>query len=847
MIELRTLGCLELNSDEGADFSALLAQPKRFAILAYLALRTPGVMHRRDTLLSLFWPELDQAHARTALRSSLAHIRHVLGDGVVMRQGDEAVGINPKSLCCDVAAFEIAVDQGAWDTAFDLYRGDFLEGFYLRDAIGFERWADNERTRLQEVAAAAAWGRAHLFIRANQLVDAERTAQRALSLVPTAESEVREFIQALAGAGDRASAVRFFEKFAQRLRDEYELEPSPETRSLVEDVRARATANGPIPVAPAVPPVGAAAEAAAEKREGPDSSLADKTARSSRSESRGVGLYAAAVAAVVIVGGVALWSLTDNETATPPPASVIRTVASVAVLPFSDLGEVPEQDHFADGLTEDLVTRLSQVRALRVISSGAAARYAEQGVALSELGIQLGVGAVVRGTVRRQGDSVRIVAHLIDINTGEYLWAASYDRRLTHLFAVQGDIAVSIASALSAVVSDREEERLRSVPTLNLTAWEYTEAARVAVLTRRGEDRANIPPARAHALRSMFFTNSAGGGTDMLLVDSAIAAARRAIALDPEDHMGHAALGYAKRYSQIRYDQLQPLVRAIELAPSAPSARGVMGAYYSTSGRIDLQYGWKVLSDLDHENVAAPTDTWAQWIVGDYERAEHTAQMRVAIDPTGWAYGLLAKIYLSQGKVSEARAAEGAPSLIAALIEIFAGDYETAKGYLEAAMNQDPPILMPFTNGVRTTTALAYALIKLGETERAPDLLQRSIEMDRELIDGGISFTAHPYYDLARVYAIQGNVSEANRWLREALDNGWPFAYTYMGLMDPMLENLKGNETFETMMDEARAALDRQRERMMEMDTLSRDELITLLLAEAHAELKKLRREEGNR
>jgi hypothetical protein len=68
-----------------------------------------------------------------------------------------------------------------------------------------------------------------------------------------------------------------------------------------------------------------------------------------------------------------------------------------------------------------------------------------------------------------------------------------------------------------------------------------------------------------------------------------------------------------------------------------------------------------------------------------------------------------------------------------------------------------------------------------------------------------------------------------------------------MGLMDPMLENLKGNETFETMMDEARAALDRQRERMMEMDTLSRDELITLLLAEAHAELKKLRREEGNR
>jgi DNA-binding SARP family transcriptional activator len=146
MIELNTLGHLELCGGEGTDFSSLLTQPKRLAILVYLALPRPGTLHRRDTLLGLFWPELDQGRARTALRNSLSHIRHVLGNDTLVRRGDEAVGVNPDVFACDVAECEEAISKADWATALNLYHGHLLEGFFLSNELGFEHWLEDERT-----------------------------------------------------------------------------------------------------------------------------------------------------------------------------------------------------------------------------------------------------------------------------------------------------------------------------------------------------------------------------------------------------------------------------------------------------------------------------------------------------------------------------------------------------------------------------------------------------------------------------------------------------------------------------------------------------------------------------
>ncbi len=113
MIELRMLGRLSLTGADGREARTLLGQPRRFALLAYLAAATPLGFHRRDTLLALFWPELDQEHARTALRQALRVLRTTLGSGVVVGRGDEEVSLDFGQIWSDVAAFERASNGGA--------------------------------------------------------------------------------------------------------------------------------------------------------------------------------------------------------------------------------------------------------------------------------------------------------------------------------------------------------------------------------------------------------------------------------------------------------------------------------------------------------------------------------------------------------------------------------------------------------------------------------------------------------------------------------------------------------------------------------------------------------------
>src|SRR5260370_728541 len=156
MVEFRLLGTLSLVTADGREAGSLLTQPRRLALLAYLAAATPQGPHRRDTLLALFWPELDQEHARAALRQSLHVLRSALGADAMLSRGDEEIGLDFERIWCDVAAFARAIDGGQTEQALDLYRGNLLEGFFISDAPEFERWLESERARLSGVAARTA-------------------------------------------------------------------------------------------------------------------------------------------------------------------------------------------------------------------------------------------------------------------------------------------------------------------------------------------------------------------------------------------------------------------------------------------------------------------------------------------------------------------------------------------------------------------------------------------------------------------------------------------------------------------------------------------------------------------
>jgi len=243
MIELRMLGRLSLIGADGRDVRGLLGQPRRLALLAYLAAASPQGFHRRDTLLALFWPELDQEHARAALRQALHVVRDALGGDAVTSRGDEEIGLDFAQVSCDVAAFERALRIGQLEEALDLYRGALLEGFFISDAPEFEHWLETERARLQLAAAGAARALAERSESVNDLTRAVRWTRRSIELAPSDEGLVRRLIALLDRQGDRAGALEAYGVFARRVAAEYEAEPAAETRALVAAVRARVRAE----------------------------------------------------------------------------------------------------------------------------------------------------------------------------------------------------------------------------------------------------------------------------------------------------------------------------------------------------------------------------------------------------------------------------------------------------------------------------------------------------------------------------------------------------------------------------------------------------------------------------
>ncbi len=240
MIELRLLGSVGLSTSDGAEVRAVITQPKRFALLAYLATASPGDFHRRDELLALFWPDFTERQARLSLRQALHHLRHALGASVIANRGGSELGLSPDALWCDAVEFRRALQDGELATALDLYRGDLLEAFSMHGiSLELERWLEEERLTLRVRASGAASTLAECATRDGEIALAVQWARRALALSRGDESALCRLVALLDRYGDRAGALRTGELFARRLREELDADPSPETAVLLTSIRSR--------------------------------------------------------------------------------------------------------------------------------------------------------------------------------------------------------------------------------------------------------------------------------------------------------------------------------------------------------------------------------------------------------------------------------------------------------------------------------------------------------------------------------------------------------------------------------------------------------------------------------
>jgi serine/threonine-protein kinase len=237
-ITLELLGGVEVRGVAPDAAERLLVQPKLVALLAYLAIRGAGGRYqRRDQLAALLWPELDQPHARTALRKAVHTVRGILGATTLLSRGDEEIAMAPDAIGCDALTFRAEIDGGSLEAALQRYRDDLMPGFHLSGCTEFERWLDGERTELRERAGAAALALAQQFEQDSSLTGASRWARRAARFSWDDERTLRRAMGLLDRAGDRSGALRLYDEFARRLRADFDAEPSPETVALVRQLR----------------------------------------------------------------------------------------------------------------------------------------------------------------------------------------------------------------------------------------------------------------------------------------------------------------------------------------------------------------------------------------------------------------------------------------------------------------------------------------------------------------------------------------------------------------------------------------------------------------------------------
>jgi adenylate cyclase len=295
-------------------------------------------------------------------------------------------------------------------------------------------------------------------------------------------------------------------------------------------------------------------------------------------------------------------------TGEPPPGSGQLTVPgfsgrpAIAVLPFDNLSRDPDQEYFADGITEDLITRLSAFRGFPVIARNSSFVYKGRATDVKQVSRELGVRYVVEGSVRKAGDRVRISAQLIEATTGHHVWAERYDRELQDVFAVQDEITDAIVSSIAPQLLQSEWDRASRQDPDNLDAWECVHRAMWHYYKLTEDDNAKVLSFAQRAIEldsqlAAAFSTAAGAHYSALMnqwtdsparsIEELKAAARRSVALDNTDPFGQLTLGWAYVFEGQRDKAKAAFERALQLNPSFSTGYFILGLYLARWGRPD--------------------------------------------------------------------------------------------------------------------------------------------------------------------------------------------------------------------------------------------------------------------
>jgi serine/threonine protein kinase/Flp pilus assembly protein TadD len=411
-----------------------------------------------------------------------------------------------------------------------------------------------------------------------------------------------------------------------------------------------------------------------------------------------------------------------TPTATPAPEGV-QAVKSIAVLPFTNTSNDPENEYFTDGMAEEIINALSKIKSLGVASR--TSTFALKGTTedIRAIGKRLEVSAVLEGSVRKMGNKIRVSAQLINVMNGLQLWSERYDREIEDVFAIQDEIAQNIVKALRVVLSEDEKKAIEKVATDNVQAYDYYLRGRTFFHQHR---RTSLEFARK------MFT--------------------RAIEVDPNYARAYAGIADCCSILFMYFDARETNLKqadkasqtALDLDPDLAEAHSARGLSHSLSKKYkQAEEEFEIAMKLDPKLYEAPYFYGRACLAqGKSYEAAPLFEKAAAIRPEDYqATTFLASAYTAQGRIGEAsKASRRAITAIEKWLDINPDD-------------------------ARALNIGATIWSNLGETEHALEWAKRSLDIDPE--------DPQLLYNVACVYAIEGRKEDALRCLEEAIDKGY--------------------------------------------------------------------------
>jgi len=483
----------------------------------------------------------------------------------------------------------------------------------------------------------------------------------------------------------------------------------------------------------------------------------------------GAWIYVVLIGAALSVGLFFIGRYTAGHAT--PRVSEVTTASpekSIAVLPLINESGDPKDEYFSDGLSEELIAALAQISGLKVIGRSSSFRFKDRTEEPKTIGEKLGVSTLLEGTVRKQGDRVRIVAELINATDGIEVWTRTFDRELKDIFAVQQEIASAVAESLRVTLLGSKEKSTQ-MATNSVEAHNAYLQGHFYSVRRNAEDyrkaidyfdqAIQFDPdyALAYAERSEVWTVIGDlTGQRSTAFPKARSDAEKAVAIAPSLAEAHAALGWVRAFAEWKFAEgLSELQRAKELSPANPTANDLLARVIVYTGRM--------------------------------KEAERQARQAVELDPlSAGTQFTLGRVLFYAGKLDEADAAgrkmaELQPSASSShrwqvFVAVQRGDGETA--LREAQLEPDDRI---------RSFELALAQYIRGDRKAADAALADLIANSRDSLA----------YQIAQVYAVRHEVDKAFEWLQIAFDNhdgGMPSL-----LVDPLLRGLRDDPRYKNL------------------------------------------------